>query len=379
MTMRLSRPVFVVGVGLHPYQRRTETPYVALGLAAVRGALHDAGVGWRAVESAYTGTALLGMAVSRPMLRHLGASGIPMVQVENASASGSFAVRLAALEVASGAADVVLAMGVDKPGPVPSGASQSGIGDLVGTRVRPMDHFAMLTQRYMADTGIPLADIGAVAVKNHRNGALNVNAQRRKVRTLEEVLAPPTLSGVLTRLQCTPVGEGAAAVLLMSEDGMLRHRVPRSRAVRILASAAASEGPPAGANHDVAVTQQAAMTAFEQAAIGPDELDLVEVHDAFPVEELLYLEAMGVCQPGHAAADVSAGKLDIGGRCAVSASGGLLAMGHPIGPTGVGQIAEITTQLRGEAGRRQHPGARIGLAHMVGVGAVCAVHVLARS
>jgi acetyl-CoA acetyltransferase len=221
--------------------------------------------------------------------------------------------------------------------------------------------------------------LAQVAVKNSRNGALNANAQRRKARTLDEVLATPAISGVLTRLQCTPIGEGAAATIVASDDAIDRFGLDRRRAVKVLASAARSETASDGENVDVALTRETAAQALADAATTPDELDVIELHDAFTVEELLYCEAIGICQPGHAARAVEVGAFDIGGRVAVSPSGGLLSMGHPIGPTGVGQICEITTQLRGEGGERQHPRARTGLAHMVGVGAVCVVHVLQRA
>jgi acetyl-CoA acetyltransferase len=373
------RPVYVVGIGLHPYQRASETTFVALGLRAVREALADARIAWPEVESAYTGTALLGMAVSRPVLRHLGASGIPVTQVENASASGSSAFRQACLEVASGISDVSLALGLDKPGRFHPASSRTGLRDLVGSRVVPFTHFALLANDYMQRTGATSEQLARVAVKNSRNGALNPYAQRRKARSLEDVLAPPLISGTLTRLQCCPIGEGAAAVLVASEDAIAALRIDRSRAVRVRSSTSRSEMP-SDPEHDgdSALTQQTVHQAYAEAGIPPEDLDVVEVHDAFTVEELLYAEALGLCEPGDAARAVEAGEFDIGGRCAVSPSGGLLSMGHPIGPTGIGQIVEITRQLRGEAGPRQQPNARIGLAHMVGIGAVCLIHILQR-
>lgn len=376
-TLREMRPVYVVGIGLHRYQRLSETPYVMLGLTAVREALKDAGIEWRAVDSAYTGTALIGMAASRPMLRHLGATGIPMAQVENASASGSTAFRQACLDVASGLSDLSLAIGVDKPGPVSSGPAKANLRDLVGTRVVPFTHFALLTNEYMHRYGVTIEQVAAVAVKNNRNGANNPYAQRRRAVTLEEVLAGPPISGSLTRLQCCPVGEGAAAVIVASQDGIDRLGIDHSRAVRVIASVTGSERVYRGAkNFDAELTRETVAQAYDEACITPAALDVIELHDAFTIEELLYVEAMGLCGEGEGAAMVASGATDIGGKCALSASGGLLAMGHPIGPTGAGQIAEITRQLRGEAGVRQQPNARTGLAHMVGVGAVCVVHVL---
>lgn len=371
------RPVYVVGIGLHRYQRLSETTYVDLGLTAVRAALADAKIQWSEVETAYTGTAFIGMAASRPMLRHLGATGIPMAQVENASASGSTAFRQACLEVASGISDVALAVGVDKPGPIAGAPGKTNIRDLVGARVVPFTHFALLANDYMNRNHVTAEQIALVAVKNNRNGARNPYAQRQKPVTLEEVMAGPAISGALTRLQCCPVGEGAAAVIVASEDAIARLGIDRNRAVRAVASVTRTERVYREAkNFDAELTGETVAQAYREASITARDLDVLELHDAFTIEELLYLEAMGLCAPGEGARMIESGAADIGGQCAVSASGGLLAMGHPIGPTGVGQIAELTRQLRGEAGDRQQPNARVGLAHMVGVGAVCVVHIL---
>ena len=373
------RPVFVVGIGLHPYQRRSDTTYVRLGLTAVREALTDAGVAWRDVESAYTGTALLGMGWSRIMLSRWGATGIPMTQVENASASGSSSVAQGCLEISSGRSDVVLALGVDKPrSGLGAAPGQAGIENLEGGAVVPFTHFALLASEYMHTHGVSDEQVAMVAVKNHRNGSLNKFAQRQKVRTMQDVLSEP-ISGSLTRLQCCPVGEGAAAVILASEDGIKRLGLDASRAVRIIGSATRTEGLYGeGVGIDAALTSETGADAFEEAGIEPSDLDVLEVHDAFAIEELLYAEALGLCKAGEAASLIESGYFDIGGQCALSPSGGLLAMGHPIGPTGVGQVVEVTRQLRGEAERRQQPNARLGMAHMVGVGAVCVVHVLAK-
>ena len=378
MNTAFLRSAWVAGVGVHPYQKAGDTPYTALGVNAIRAALTDAELSWTHVETAYTGTATTSMALSRLMYRHLGATGIPMMQVENASAAGSTAFRQAFLDVAAGVHDVAIAVGVDKPLNITFPTHAAGVTDLVGSRVTPVTHFALLASRYMHDTGATPDDIAQVAVKNSHNAAANPNAQRRKARTLEEVTAPPYISGSFTRLQCCPIGEGAAAAIVVSDRAIRELGLDRSRAVRIRSSAMRSETFYGTANFDAALTAETTTDALAAAGLGIDQVDLIELHDAFTVEELLYLEAMGVCPPGRAAADLSAGEFDIGGRVAVNASGGLLSMGHPIGPTGIGQIAELSTQLRGEAGDRQHPEARIGLAHMVGVGAVCAVHLLSR-
>ena len=372
------RAVRVAGIGLHRYQRRSGTSYAELGVTAVRAALDDAAIGWPDVDAAVVGSALLGMAPGRIMLSRLGATGLSIHQVENASASGSTAVAQAVLMVASGLHDVVLAVGVDTPEPWRVAPSLAGIGSLEGGLVAPFTHFALLASRYQHEFGVSDVQLARVAEKNHRNGAANPYAQRQQVRTLDEILERP-ISGPFTRLQCCPVGEGAAAVIVMSDDAIERLGLDAARCPRFRASVQRSQGfIEPGGNADTVLTADTARRTFEQAGIGPEDVDVVEMHDAFTIEELLYLEAMGFCGPGEAAPLLDAGAWDVGGRCAVSPSGGLLAMGHPLGPTGTGQIVEITRQLRGEAGVRQQPGARYGLAHMVGIGAVCVMHVLER-
>lgn len=371
------RPVYVVGIGLHPYQFPNETPYVHLGLTATRDALGDAGIEWRSVRSAYVGTAAIGMAAGRVMFRHLGSTGLAVTQVESASASGCAAFRLACLEVAAGESDVVLAVGVDKFGDGRRAANKDGLASLSPTATNPVVKFALLARDYLRRHGLPAEAMARVAVKNHRNASLNPYAQFRKARTLEQVLASPKVVGDLTVQQCCPRGDGAAAVVLMSEQALARHGIDRRRAVRVTASVANSEG--LGTAEEASVVEMVRTStglAYEQAGIGPEDLDLVELHEAFSIEELIYTEAMGLCEPGSGAAWLASGASGIGGRCAVNASGGLLGMGHPIGPTGIGQIAEIVRQIRGEAGPRQQPNARIGLAHMIGLGSVAFAHVL---
>lgn len=371
------RPVFVIGAGLHPYQKYSMTPYVGLGLGAVREALFDAGVRWGDIESAYVASALLGMAPGRPMLRHLGASGLSITHVENASASGSSAFRLASMEVASGQSDMVIAIGVDKPALVELGARQAGLDTLERDRIAAFTHFALLAQRYAEAYGAGPQDFARVAAKNLANGARNPYAQRREARSVEEILAATKLAGVLTSPQSCPIGEGAAAIVLASEDAIKRLKLDQRRAVRVLSSVSRSERLyDDEGGFDAALTEETVRDALSEASLSPSQLDVVELHDAFSVEELLYVERMGLCDPGDAPRRLKAGHFDIGGEVAVSASGGLIAMGHPLGPTGLGQIAEITRQLRGQAQGRQHEGAKTGLAHMVGLGAVCVAHVL---
>jgi acetyl-CoA acetyltransferase len=369
------RPVYVIGVGWHPYQNPSDDPYVVLGLTPIRQALADAGIEWPSVESSYMGTSLLGMGPGRLVLRHLGATGTPLVHIENASASGSAAFRHACMEVACGISDVALAMGMDKRNPVLR--SPTGLDSLADDAIVPFTNFALLTDEYASRYNVSMEDIALVAVKNHRNGAKNPNAQRQQERTLEEILGGKTISGGLTTLQCTPLGEGGAAVIVASEEGIKRYGVNPDRAIRVTASVGRSERVYSQSiGNDAVLTEETTAMALAQAKIKPSDIDIIELHDAFTIEELLYVESMGICGEGEAVQLLKDGNFDVGGSCAVSPSGGLIAMGHPIGPTGIGQIGEIVMQLRGEAGPRQHKDAQVGLAHMVGVGTVCYVHIL---
>jgi len=369
--------VYVAGIGLHPYQFPSETPYTHLGLTAVRAALADASIGWKQVQSAYVGTTSIGMAVGRVMFRHLGSTGLAVTQVENASASGSFAFRQARMEITHGISDVVLAVGVDKHGDGRRAANKDGLERLSDTATIPAVKFALMARSYLRERGARIESLARVAVKNHGNASRNPYAQFRKPRTLEQVLASPKVVGDLTVQQCCPRGEGAAAVLLVSGRALKRLGLDVKRCVRVRASAAISErDETVYGQGSIDLVGTSARAALEQAGIEAKQLDLVELHDAFSVEELLYSEAIGVCDPGEGAAYLERGDSQIGGRCAINASGGLIGMGHPLGPTGIGQIAEITRQIRGEAEGRQHPGARWGLAHMIGLGSVAIAHVL---
>jgi len=374
------RAVHVVGIGMHPYQFPSDTPYVQLGLTAVRESLRDAGVAWQQVQAAFVGTAAIGMAAGRVMLRHLGSTGLAVTQVENASASGSSAFRLACLAVASGECDLVLAVGVDKFGHARRASGSDGLSSLSPTATVPVSKFALLARRYLRDGGLTVEAMARVAVKNHGNAALNPYAQFRKPRTLEQVLASPRVAGELTVQQCCPRGEGAAAVIVASDAAVARLGLSRERSVRVTASVATSERLGRGDTPPIVeMVRESSRAALEQAGVGAHELNLVELHDAFSIEEILYSEAIGVCERGEGAHFLARGDSAIGGRCAINASGGLIGMGHPIGPTGIGQVAELTRQLRGEATGRQHPGARLALAHMIGLGSVAVAHVLQRN
>lgn len=371
-------PVYVVGIGLHPYQFANATPYVEIGLTAVRGALGDAGITWPDVQSAFVGTTSIGMATGRVMFQHLGSTGLAVTQVENASASGCAAFRLACLDVAAGNVEISLAVGVDKTGDGRRAADKDGLPRLSPTANMPPVKFALMAREYLKQHGLPVEAMARVAVKNHGNASRNPNAQFRKPRTLEQVLASPKVVGDLTVQQCCPRGDGAAAVIVASAEGLKRLNLDPRRAVRVLASVASSERYGNDKESSaIELVRTSTEAAYAQAGISASDLNMVELHEAFSIEELVYTEAMGLCRPGEGASYLESGASAIGGKCAVNASGGLIGMGHPLGPTGVGQIAEIVRQIRGEAGDRQHPGTKLALAHMIGLGTVAFAHIFA--
>ena len=373
------RPAYVLGVGMHRYQFASETPWIEMGLTALRAALADAGLEFPAVETAYVGTTGIGMAAGRVMLRHIGSTGLAVRQLENASASGSFAFADACLAVASGRTEVALAIGVDKYGDQKRAVLKEGIARLSDTHHVPLVKYALLCRTLKREKGLRAEDLAGVAVKNHGNAASNPFAQFQKPRTLEQVMGATRVAGDLTSLQCTPRGEGAAAAIVVSEDAIRAHGLDRARAVRVIASAACSERLPQGREPgSVAAARDAAFAAYEEAGVVPRDLDVVELHDAFSIEELLYTEAFGLCPEGQGHHYLREGRSEVGGNCAINSSGGLIAQGHPLGPTGIGQIHEIVRQLRHENAPRQQPGAELGMAHMIGLGSVAIAHILRR-
>ncbi|MCC5969200.1 MAG: thiolase family protein [Pararhodobacter sp.] len=377
VTLRELRPVHVIGVGMHRYQFPSETPYIHMGLTALRAALTDAGLEFQAIESAHVGTTGCGMAAGRVMFRHIGSTGLAVQQIENASASGSFAFANACLEVASGVRDVALAIGVDKYGDQKRAVTKEGINRLSDTASVPLVKYALLCRTLAREKGLSAEDLARVGWKNHNNASTNPFAQFQKPRTLEQVLNSTRVAGDLTSLQCTPRGEGAAAAIVVSDDAMRSFGLNAARAVRVLSSTAGSETLPQGREPgSVIAARDVALRTYREAGITAQDLDVVELHDAFSIEEILYTEAFGLCPEGHGHHYLREGRSAIGGECAVNSSGGLIAQGHPLGPTGVGQIHEIVRQLRGENGDRQQANARIGMAHMIGLGSVAIAHVL---
>lgn len=379
------RKVAVVGVGMVPFGRHPDETVADLGTASIVPALADAGLHWRDVQSLFCGAMGGGITVGTRIAGDLGLTGIPVVNIENASASGSSAFRAAYLDVASGRVDVAVAVGVGKSGGLPGGGGRTPgspeYREMMVSRAQgllpPVGIFAMRTRRRMHDFGSTIEQLAQVAVKNRRHAALNPFAQLRKPMTLEDVLQARMIADPLTVPHCCPLGDGGAAAILMNEAGARR----RGIGPLITVEASAFRTPTIAASpesQDADTTRLTCFEAYAEAGIEPAEIDLVQVHDAFTVEEIEYCESMGFCEVGEGERMLGRGDTTIGGRIPFSTDGGLLSRGHPIGPTGLAQVWETVLQLRGQAGPRQVEGARLGLLHMVGVGGVCVIHILRR-
>jgi acetyl-CoA acetyltransferase len=306
-------------------------------------------------------------------------NGAPALTVSNASATGSTGVAVAFDAIASGRADVAAAVGFERMltgnfATLLAGQQGISLGSVSG--FTPLTFFGLLRARRAHEFGDDDETVARVALKNYRNALLNPLAQRQRDLTLDDILASPHVAKPMRRMECCSPGDGAAAVILCSRDAL---RSPE-RAVRVAASVTQTDRfhPLGYFGADVNTTATAAAEAYRIAGIGPEDLDVVEVHDAFAVEELIYYEQLGLCAPGEGGKLVREGVTQIGGRVAVSPSGGLLARGHPGGATGTAQVFEIVTQLRGEAGARQQPGARVGLTHLLGGLGVWVVHLFTR-
>jgi len=347
----------------------------------VEAAVRDAGISPEEIDGAYCGTALGGMLAGQRILKPLGMCGIQIINVENACSSSSSAIHLAWGDVASGKCETALVVGAEKLTKFGGGTLPLEREDWEVNRGMVMPAlYGMRARRYMYERGLTDEQLADVSVKAHKHGALNPNAQIRRTFTREEVMAARPVADPFTLLHCCPTGDGAAAIVLQAANGTRAH----SRAVRILASEVTS-GYYAPGYRDMTraeITERSARAAYEAAGLGPADIDVAEVHDAFTIAELMYYEAFGFCEHGAAYALLAEGETSLGGRIPVNPSGGLLSRGHPIGATGAAQIVEIVEQLRGEAGARQIEGAQIGLAHCTGGGiggldhGACSVHIL---
>ena len=376
------RSVVVLGVGLHPFGRFPEKDLPQLAREAVVEALGDAGVRWTDIQIAYFGHVYYqGMSLGEVALRELGLTGIPIVNVENACSSGSTAFWQAYWGISTGLYDIALAFGAEKVprGPVTITAEDSP-DRLIGAD-HMMAGYALRARRYMEKHGAPIEAIAQVSVKAHDNAALNPNAQYNKTFTLAEVLESRPIADPLTLYQCCPTSEGASAAVLCAEDALVRYAPESSRHIRVAAAALASGGYTVkGADHPALNPSrgEAAQRAYEMASLGPEDVDIIQVHDAATIGEVQQLEALGIVPQGEGWVATQNGRTEIAGDIPTNTDGGLLAMGHPFGASGIRMIHEIVTQLRGEAGPRQVRDPNVGLAHCSGAGDVTTIHILTR-
>ncbi len=363
------KEVFVTGAGIIPFGKHPERNLVDMGAEAAYLALMDAGIGPSAVDAAVFANGLAGrlfgdMTVGQNVFWEVGINRIPMLNVENACTSGSTAFYVACNMLAAGQAETVLVVGAEKMCVPEFGLINSGETEMdtqLGM-VAPAG-FALRAVRHMEEFGTTLEQLAQVAVKNRSHAAGNPFAQYRDPVTVEEVMNSPMIVDPLTRFQCCPIADGAAALVLASSRAAGRLK----RAIRVNASVLVTgnwENPQDLIRWET--DYRGCRSAYEQAGIGPDDLDVVECHDAFTISEILHYEALGLCATGEGGRFVEEGHTTMGGSIPVNPSGGLLSRGHPVGATGVAQIVEVVTQLRGESRGCQVENARVGLAHCMG-------------
>ena len=379
--------VAVLGVGMVRFGVHKERTTLELAREAGLRAQRDAGVRLSDVDEAWVGYMDASPMLGIRIMKEFGLTGLPVTHVENASATGLTAFREAAHAVASGRCRVAMALGFEKMTEMLArGRRGRGVGrDSIDSVILPAAYFALWAMRRMHERGTRPEHYAMIAAKNWNHGARNPLSHRQPDHeiTTEEVLASPMIAEPLTAMMACPVDDGAACAILAHPD-LVRELQPGRPVVKVLASALQTEryspghtflGPVVG---PATMTRDTARQAFEEAGIGPGDVSLALVHDAFANEELEYYELLGCCAEGDAEKLVEEGQTQLGGRIPFNTDGGLIARGHPGGPTGLAQIHEITAQLRGEANGRQVEGARVGLAHLVGGGSVCTVNLLGR-
>ncbi|KUI29232.1 beta-ketoacyl synthase N-terminal-like domain-containing protein [Mycobacterium sp. GA-2829] len=396
----MTETVWIVGAAMTKFGRFPESDVVDLGAAAARAALADSGTTIGQMQTVAVGNVFEAITgVGQRIMHQIGQTGAPVYNVSNACATGATAMRTALLTLRAGEADLALAVGCEQLGKrgllaageeprgsefTPRGRDGSVVDPegVMGSSLMP-SVFAEAGVAYLArNSEASVEHFYKVAQKNHLNSTLNPLAQYRKEFSLEQIAGGEVIAYPNTALMCSPTGDGAAAVVLAT-DSALDKLDPgvRARAVKVSASVLVSDPwvEQAEACWDVdTITRNAAHQAYEAAGLGPADLDMVELHDCFATAELAHYENLALCQPGGAADFLDSGAPWRGGRTPVNISGGLLSKGHPLGATGIAGIYEVVTHLRGEAGDRQIDGARVGLAHVLGLGSACAVHVLER-
>jgi len=377
------RKVFVAGAGLTHWGFFPDQECYDFGSEAIFNALLDAQMEWKDIQAAFCGSVYQGTGSGHQAIKEVGLSGIPIINVENACSSGGSAFRLAYQMVASEIYDVAIAIGMEKMprGPIPSTAFRPW--ELSSGFNVQMANYANETVEYMEETSATAEDFARVTVKNRNNGSLNPNARFQKKVTIEEVLNSRMVATPLQLFHCCPLADGAGAVILCSEK-MLKNKIRAvSVAASVLTSGVYGEGALAmGTSSSLkfpaakGIVELSAEEAFNIAGYGPEDMDLIQAYDTMAPAELWDIEKLGFCKKGEASGLLKDGYFNIDGKMPVNTDGGLMSRGHPLGATGIAQICEIITQLRGTAGPRQVAKARIGLAHAMGAGPNSSVTIL---
>lgn len=385
---------YIAGVGMTQFGKHLDLGLKAIGGEAVEAAIKDAGLEKTDIEAAWVGNAAAGLVTGQEcirgqvVLRSVGMGQIPVVNVENACASASTAFNQAAAMVTGGLYDCVLALGVEKlyhtdkaksfaafSGAVDvenmiqimenlkksaeAGGAKKASGGAGKNRSMFMDIYASAARSHMKAYGTTVEQFAGVSAKNSFHGSLNPRAQFREALTIEEVLASPMIAEPLTRPMCSPIGDGAAAVIIVSEKKAKELGLTNPvKAVSSVLRSGWDRAPGEGSVADLCTKE-----AYEESGYGPEDLSIIELHDASAPAEIMAYESLGICGKGEGGKLISDGVTKLGGRLPVNTSGGLLRKGHPVGATGIAQIVEITEQLQGRSGERQVEGAKVGLAH----------------
>jgi len=395
--------VWILGTHMTKFGRHGDKDLIDLASEAVLAALADAGVTIHDMEVLGAGSLFNAMAgVGQQLQKQIGQTGIPVYNVANACATGATALRTVLLTIKSGEADMGLAFGVEQMGKggllgaggmgdrkrntyAPSGryGSVMQVEGLLGTGLMP-GVFAQAGMEYAYEHGgVDFEQFAKVAEKNHAHSTLNPLAHYQKQFTLDEIMAAEMMSYPNTLLMCCPNTDGAAAVVLVGEEKLRTlSKEQQRRAVKVSASVLTTDPwtEHAQVQPDVnTLTRNAAKQAYETAGVSPQDLDLVELHDCFATAELIHYDNLMLCNPGEAGKFIDERGPWRDGQIPVNVSGGLISKGHPIGATGIANIYEVATHLRGEAGDRQIEGAKVGLTHVIGLGSACAVHVLEKA
>jgi acetyl-CoA acyltransferase len=392
------RDVWILGASMTKFTRYPDKDLIDLGAEAALGALDDAGVTMADMDVMGAGNLMeASTGVGQRIQKQVGQSGIPVYNVANACATGATAVRCAYMAIKSGEADMGIAVGLEKMGKAgllgsaprsdkkvfePSGryGSVMSVEGRIGTTLMP-GVFAQAGMEYANEHGgVGFEQFAKVAEKNHAHSTLNPLAQYQKEFSLDEIMGAEMMAYPNTLLMCCPTGDGGAALVLVSEEKLKTlSDDQRKRAVKISASVMTSDPwtETDQVQPDVnTLTRQAANEAYETAGVEPSDLDLVELHDCFATAELIHYDNLGLCKPGEAGKFIEERGPWRDGETPVNVSGGLISKGHPLGATGVANLYEVATHLRGEAGDRQIEDAKVGLTHVIGLGSACAVHVL---